>query len=181
MKWIWPSLLLLLSLRVVAQQTPSNDVYWKNWLAEAEVAAPKYAELCKIWKKTDGVPNAHLSQHEIDIVRYWETHQSDNRSGGNFPRMAAITAGNIRDAGSYDALEKLYLDPNSHGEMVREEAFRAIVKIDPSRAAKYVIKELSSGTPSFAEYADIVLKEAYGTSFQAIQANMKKRFKNNPD
>lgn len=128
MKWIWPSLLLFLSLHVAAQQTSSDDAYWRNWLAEAEVTAPKYAELCKIWKKTDGVPNAHLSQHEIDIVRYWETHQSDNRSGGNFPRMAAITAGNIKDAGSYDALEKLYLDPESHGEMVREEAFRAIAK-----------------------------------------------------
>ena len=94
--------------------------------------------------------------------------------------MAAITAGNIRDAHSYDTLEKLYLNSKQHGEMVREEAFRAIVKIDPNRAAKYVIKELSSGSPSFAIYAGIVLKEAYGTSFEAMQTNMKKRYPSRP-
>ena len=94
--------------------------------------------------------------------------------------MAAITAGNVRDKDSYQQLERLYLDTTRY-EMVRAEAFQAMVNIDPDRAAKYVIKELSSGKPVFAIYADIALKEAYGTSLDAMIENRRQRYKRGGD
>ncbi len=75
MKWIFSSLLLL-SLHAAGQQPLSAEAYWKNGLAEAKVGDPKYAELCEIWKKTDGVPKPDLSEHEIEIVRYWITQST---------------------------------------------------------------------------------------------------------
>ena len=109
-------------------------------------------------------------------VRYWLTHEPPIWFGQDFPRMAAITLGNARDAQSYVTLESLYLDA-AQDEMVRAEAFRAVAKIDPARSGGYVIKELSSGKGTFAIYADIALKEAYGTSFDAMKTNMEKAMK----
>ena len=92
--------------------------------------------------------------------------------GHDFPRMAALTAGNLKDTESYDALKKLYLDEHRY-EMVRAEAFRAMGKIDPERTAIYVIKELSSKERMvFVIYATMILKEAYGTSFKQMQESV---------
>jgi HEAT repeat protein len=180
MKMILQLLLYLPAIHLAAQEVPQDD-YWKHWIADAERTVPKYAELCKIWKKTDQVQHPQLSEQEMGIVRYWLLNQADNDPGGSYRRMAAITAGNTRDRESYETLEKIYLDSGQGGEMVREEAFRAIAKIDPDRAAKFVIKELSSGTPRFAMTARILLEEVYGTSFEAIKENMKKTEKHDLD
>ncbi len=119
----------------------------------------KFKELCAIWEKTDKKPTQTLTDAELELVRYWIDHQPEVVFGHDFPRMAAITAGTAGDAKSYDALEKLYLDTNRM-EILRAEAFRAIAKIDPKRAAHYVIKEASTGSPQMASYAEIAFKEA---------------------
>jgi HEAT repeat protein len=126
----------------------------------------KFDELCSIWRKTDKIETPVLSPAELYIARYWVQHEPKIWYSHDFTRMAALTLGNVRDQQSYDQLEKLYLDTSrdpARYEMVRAEAFRAIAKINPDRSAKYVIKELASDNPHFAVYADIVLKEAYGS------------------
>lgn len=140
----------------------------------------KYKELCAIWQKTDKVENATLSPAELSAARYWLGHEPAIWFSHDFLRMAAITLGNVRDRESYDQLEKLYLDTSrepARYKMVRAEAFRAMAKSDPDRTAKYVIRELTSEDRSFAVYANIVLKEAYGTSFQLMIDRMESAYR----
>lgn len=136
----------------------------------------KYKELCAVWEKTDKTPEQTLTTKELELVRYWIGRQPDVYFGHDFLRMAAITAGNAKDIASYDALEKIYLD-SKRMEIVRAEAFRAIAKIDPKKAAHYVIKELSAETPYFTVYAEIALKEAYSTSVTQMHDNVMKSFR----
>ena len=104
------------------------------------------------------------------------TLEADVHFGQDFPRLAALIAGNAWDARSYDALEKLYLD-TERIEGIRAEGFRAIAKIKPERAAHYVIKEASTGSPQLASYAEIAFKEAYSTSVTAMRDNVMNSFK----
>ncbi len=154
----------ILSVSAFGQVTTTTDYH------------EKYKELCAIWEKTDKKPTQTLTDAELELVRYWIDHQPEVVFGHDFPRMAAITAGSARDAKSYDALEKLYLD-TKRMEILRAEAFRAIAKIDPKRAAHYVIKEASTGSPRLAVYAEIALKEAYSTSVTEMKDNVMNSFK----
>jgi HEAT repeat protein len=161
------AVLLIGSLQVRAQLSDFSE-------EEHQMFARKLDKLTAIYRKAEH--HEHITPSQISLVRYWLKHQPKIGWGHDFTRIAAMAAGNLRDKQSYETLKKLYLDSTKY-QMIRAEAFRAMAKIDPARTAPYVLKELNSDDPVFAIYADIALKEAYGSSFDSIKAKMDKAYR----